>query len=62
MLKALKVCIRMGKTTIRFGDIEIKKQKFHQHKRSISAKNIDINKIVVCNKVYFGKKNICFTD
>ena len=33
-----------------------KNQKFHQHKRPISIKNIDINKIVVSNKVTFGKK------
>ena len=42
---------------IKFGDIEIKKQDFHQHKAPISIKNIDINKIVVCNKVSFGKKS-----
>ena len=30
------------------------KQKFYQHKRPISIKNIDINKIVVSNKVSFG--------
>ena len=41
---------------MKFGDIEIEKQKFCQHKRSISIKNIDINKIVVSNKVSFGKK------
>ena len=29
----------MGKTFIKFGDIEIEKQKFHQHKRPISIKN-----------------------
>ena len=46
----------MEKTIIKFGDIEIGKQKFHQHKRPISIKNIDINKIVVSNKVSFGKK------
>ena len=28
----------MGKAIIKFGDIEIKKQKFHQHKRPISLK------------------------
>ena len=38
---------------IKFGDIESQKQKFHQHKRPISIKN---NKIVVSNKVSFGKK------
>ena len=33
-------------------------QKFHQHKGPISIRNIDINKIVVSNKVYFGKKHL----
>ena len=28
----------MGKTIIKFDDIEIKKQKFHQHKRLVSIK------------------------
>ena len=41
---------------IKFGDIEIQKQIFHQHKEPISIKNIDINKIVVSNKVSFGKE------
>ena len=36
--------------------LKSKKKKFHQHKRPISIKNIDINKIVVSNKVFFGKK------
>ena len=31
------------------------KQMFHQHKRPISIKNIDIGKIVVSNQVPFGK-------
>ena len=48
----------MKKTIIKFGDIEIERQKFHQRKRPISIKNIDINKIVVSNKVSFGEK--CF--
>ena len=46
----------MEKTVTKFGDIEIEKQTFHQHKRLISIKNIDINKIVVSNKASFGKK------
>ena len=45
------------KTIIRFGDTEIEKQKGHQHKKAISIKNVDINKIIVSNKVIFGKKN-----
>ena len=42
------------KTIIKFDDIEIQKQKFHQHKRPISIKNVVINKTVVSNKVSFG--------
>ena len=31
--------------------------KFHQHKCLISIDNINVNKIVVSNKVSFGKKD-----
>ena len=46
----------MEKTITKFGNIEIKKQKFHQYKRPTLIKNIDINKIVVSNEVSFDKK------
>ena len=46
----------MGKKNIKFGDIEIQKRHFHQHKGPISIKNVDTDKIVVSNKVSFGKK------
>ena len=46
----------MEKTIKNFLDIEVNKPKFHQHKRHISTKNIDINKIIVSNKVSFGQK------
>ena len=46
----------MDKTIIKFGYIEIEKQKFHQHKSPISINNININKIVVSNKVSSSKK------
>ena len=36
---------------------EIEKYKLHQHKSPILMESIDINKIVVSNKVYFGKKD-----
>ena len=39
---------------IKFGDIESEKQKFHQRKELISIKYIDVNKITVSNKVFFG--------
>ena len=54
----MKAYIKIEKTITKFGDIEIQKQKFHQHKGPISIKNIDINKIVVSNKIYFGKKDL----
>ena len=41
---------------IKFGKTEIQEQKFHQHKEPISIKNKDINKIVVSNKIFCGKK------
>ena len=40
---------------VKFGDIETRKQNFHQHKELISIKNIDINKIIISNKISFGK-------
>ena len=47
----MKAYIKMEKAIIKFGDIEIQKQKF-----PISVKNIDFNNIVVSNKVPFSKK------
>ena len=46
----------MDKKVTKFDDTEIEKYKFHQYKKPISIENIDINKIVVSNKVSFGKK------
>ena len=45
----------MENTVIKFDDIKIPKQKSHQHKRPISIKNVDNDKIVVSNNVPFGK-------
>ena len=36
--------------------IKSKNEKFHQHWRPVSINNIDINKIAVSNKPYFGEK------
>ena len=46
----------MDKKITKFGDTEIEKHKFHQHKSPVSINNIDINKIVVSNKSLFRKK------
>ena len=51
----MKAYIKIEKV-LKFGDIEIEKQKFHKHKEPISIKIIDINKITVSNKISFGKK------
>ena len=46
----------MEKRIMKYGDIEIEIQKFHQHEILISIKNIDINEITVSNKTSFDKK------
>ena len=46
----------MGKEIISFGDIEVEKYKCHQRKIPISIGAVDFNKIIVSNKVAFGKK------
>ena len=48
---------KTGKEIIMFGNIEVEKQKFHQSKRPIWINNMDISKIVVPNRVPFGKKD-----
>ena len=40
----------------KFGDIEIQRKKFHLHKVPFSIKNVNIDKIVVSNKVSCDKK------
>ena len=46
----------MGKGIVTFGDTEIEKHKFHQHRSPISIRDVDINKVIVSKKVSFGKK------
>ena len=52
----MKSYIKIEKV-IKIDDIEIEKEKFHQHKETTSIKkNRDINTITVSNKISFGKK------
>ena len=51
----------MENAITKFDDIQIEKQNFYQHKRPISIKNVEINKIVVCNKVSFCKKSFKYS-
>ena len=47
---------KMGKQILTFGNIEVEKHKFHQHQSPISVYYVNIDRIVVSNKVPFGKK------
>ena len=51
----------MGKEIIAFGNIEGGKHKFHQHKTPISIYDLNDDRIVESNKVFWVKKlNILF--
>ena len=51
----MKVYIKLDKKIIKFGDTEIERHNFHLHNSPILINNIDINKILVPNKVSYGK-------
>ena len=48
----------MEETVVKFDDIKIPKLIFHLHKRPVSTKNVDSDKILVSNNVPFGKKRM----
>ena len=52
--KILKPYIKMEKTIIKYCDIEITNQIFHEQKRTISIDNIDLDEIAVSNKNHFN--------
>ena len=43
-----------------FDDTETEEYKFHQYEIPILINNIDINKTVVCNKLYFNKQDFTY--
>ena len=45
----------MGKEIIMFDDIKI--EKFRQYKSPIFLEDVDINNIIVSNKIFSGEKN-----
>ena len=47
----------MDKEILTFGNIEIEKNKFYHNKTPIFLKDVDIEKVLVSNKISFGKKN-----
>ena len=46
----------MSKEIKTFGNTEVKKHKFHQHKSPISIYDVNIYRTVVSNKLSLGKK------
>ena len=47
----------MAKEILMFGDNEIEKNKFDSHKSPIFLKDVDIEKVLVSNKISSGEKN-----
>ena len=47
----------MGKEFFTLGNIEIEKNKLYCYKSPIFLKCINIEKVLVSNKIYFGEKN-----
>ena len=47
----------MGKEILTFGDTEIEKNKFYHYKTPILLKDVDIEKVLVSNKISFGERN-----
>ena len=47
----------MGKEILKFGDIEIEKNKFCRNKTPIFLKNVDVQIVLVSNKISFGEKS-----
>ena len=46
------------KELLTFDDIEIDKNKFYHYKSPVPLRDLDIEKVLVSNKVSFGEKNI----
>ena len=47
----------MGKEILTFHNIEIEKNKFYRHKTLIFWGDVDIEEVLVSNKISFGEKN-----
>ena len=47
----------MGKKVLTFGDIETENNKFYRHKTPVPLRDLNIEKVLVSNKIPFGEKN-----
>ena len=48
----------MFKEILMFSNIEIEKSKFYHHNSPIYLKDVDMEKVLVSNKISFGEKSI----
>ena len=48
----------MSKEVLTFGDIEIEKNKFYRNKTPIFLTGVNIEKVLVSNKIFFGEKKL----
>ena len=48
----------MGMETLTFGKIEIEKKKIYHQKLILFLGDVDTKKVLVSNKISFGKRNI----
>ena len=48
----------MGQEILTFRDIEIGKDKFYQYKSPIFLEDVDINNLLVSNKIFLVKKKL----
>ena len=46
----------MGKEILTFGKIKIEKKKLYRHKSHLFQKDVDIEKVLVSNKISSGEK------
>ena len=50
--------MKTGKEILTFGNIEIEKSKFYHYKNPVFLRDIDIEKVLVCNKISFTEKKL----
>ena len=48
----------MGKEILTFSDTEIEKKNFYRNKSPIFLKDVDIEKVLVSNKIFSGEKKL----
>ena len=49
--------IKIGREILMFGDIKIEKNEFYRHKSPIFLRDVDIEKVLVSNKIFFSEKD-----